>query len=299
MSSEADPPEPPAVPGVCVREGDEGRGSEWALVLAAAGIEHRLDGEAGAFRLRVAIEDEARARAALDGYDAERAEAPAAAAPDYGPTQLGLVAAALLCLFHLWVVRTPLHAWAARGDADAARLVGGEPWRALTALTLHADLAHLAGNAASLWLLGNAVARRLGPGLAAWLLVAVGFAGNLAVAIFYRSFALEFRSLGASTAAFGALGLLAGLQAVSKRGVRRWVAFGAALALLGMLGVGAHADVLAHLFGLCAGAIAGAASGTLRRRAPARSILEPLAALAAGATLVAAWALALHAPLRG
>jgi hypothetical protein len=75
------------------------------------------------------------------------------------------------------------------------------------------------------------------------------------------------------------------------------VGLGAALALLAMLGIGEHTDVLAHLFGSILGVGAGAIAGRAMRRPPRRSILQPLAAAAAGLLLGAAWLVALHAPL--
>jgi hypothetical protein len=58
-----------------------------------------------------------------------------------------------------------------------------------------------------------------------------------------------------------------------------------------MLGVGEHADVLAHLFGLGIGALAGVATAVLvqRRLAALGQIVGALLALGAVAT---AWALA-------
>jgi len=50
---------------------------EWALVLAAAGIAHRVAGNAGGWRLLVAAGDADRSIAALDAYDAERRNAAA------------------------------------------------------------------------------------------------------------------------------------------------------------------------------------------------------------------------------
>src|SRR5437870_5413008 len=82
---------------------------------------------------------------------------------------------------------------------------------------------------------------------------------NLATAAVRRG---RHLSVGASTATFAALGILAGLQVVRRfrhgaRGRRAWLPLAAGLGLFAMLGVGEHADVLAHLFGLGVGAVVG------------------------------------------
>ena len=103
-------------------------------------------------------------------------------------------------------------------------------------------------------------------------------------------------SVGASTATFAALGIVAGLQVIRRwrGGVRRryfWLPLGAGLALFAMLGVGPHSDVYAHLFGLGVGAVAGVGLALSRFEAPRGWLQIALGA----ATLVAvgfAWLLA-------
>ena len=70
----------------------------------------------------------------------------------------------------------------------------------------------------------------------------------------------------------------------------------ACLGVFAMLGVGAKngtTDVLAHLFGLAAGLVIGAAGGALRAPAGARGWLGLLVGAASVALLAGAWALAL------
>lgn len=84
----------------------------------------------------------------------------------------------------------------------------GEWWRLFTAVTLHADTGHLAGNVLGISIFAYLCCRYMGSGLA-WvaILLVAGFS-NLTNVIGHAG--EEFRSLGASTAVFGALGLLAG-----------------------------------------------------------------------------------------
>ena len=86
------------------------------------------------------------------------------------------------------------------------------------------------------------------------------------------------------------LGILSVLQ-VPRRSA--WLTLGAGLALLGLLGTSARADLLAHLFGFASGVAEGWA---LRRLAPPRrSLLQPAIALLAALPIVLAWWRALAA----
>jgi membrane associated rhomboid family serine protease len=108
------------------------------------------------------------------------------------------------------------------------------------------------------------------------------FFANLATAAIEEH---DFASVGASTATFAALGLLAGLQAIRRlRGGtfdkrRAWISVGAGLALFAMLGVGSQSrmstgpgvDVWGHLTGLGFGVLLGLALGA----PPSRVWLDP------------------------
>jgi membrane associated rhomboid family serine protease len=172
-------------------------------------------------------------------------------------------------------------------------MLDGEWWRAVTALTLHADARHLLGNAVSGVLLVTAVCRQLGPGLGLWLLLLAGAGGNAITAAAHGG---NHVSVGASTALFGALGLLAALRIapgrVGTRARRAWVVGAASLLLLALFGVGPEADILAHLFGF----LVGGGLGLLTTRAllrlpppPAQWVLLGLA----GLTVAGAWVVAL------
>ena len=129
----------------------------------------------------------------------------------------------------------------------------GAWWRAVTALTLHADVLHLAGNIVAALVFVSAVGRWLGGGLGAlarsWR---PATAGNLLTAVRHHT---NHDSVGASTATFAALGLIAGLQVARRLRLRTrpgyaWVPIGAGLGMFAMLGVAAGTDYYAHLFGL-------------------------------------------------
>ncbi len=182
--------------------------------------------------------------------------------------------------------------WFEAGAASAERIASGQWWRAVTALTLHADLLHLAGNVVAALIFVAAVGRWLGGGLGALVLLSTAAAANLLTAAVHRT---AFVSVGASTATFAALGLCAGLQVVRRLrgGARRkyaWVPLGAGLGLYAMLGVGPGADTYAHLFGLGLGAAIGSAAAFGNVRAP-RTMVQVLLGAVALAAIGASWAL--------
>jgi len=187
--------------------------------------------------------------------------------------------------------------WFERGAASARQIMSGEPWRAVTALTLHVDAVHVAGNAVATAALLPPIVQRLGPGWGLWLPLLAGTAGNLLSATLYDP---RHVAVGASTATFGAIGILAGLRlfATPPRARTRWkpwIVPVACLVLLAFLGAGRDADVLAHGLGLLSGAALGFAASATPRRLLDPSLQWPLVALAA-LTVIGCWLLALAAP---
>jgi len=131
--------------------------------------------------------------------------------------------------------------WFVRGSANADAILQGEWWRTVTALTLHADAGHVAGNAVLGGLLLTLLARSVGPGLASVLMLLSGATGTFGAAELIRH---DFVSIGASTAVFGVLGVLAALP---RRSRRVWMPVLGGLALLALLGTSKRADVAVHL----------------------------------------------------
>jgi rhomboid protease GluP len=104
------------------------------------------------------------------------------------------------------------------------------------------------------------------------MILVSGTAGNLLNAVLYKTGHL---SVGASTAVFGAIGILAAQQFFKKfrlpgQRMRAWLPLGGGLALLGILGSGKYADLTAHLFGFMAGIILGALYGIFVKRTSTR-----------------------------
>ncbi len=267
-----------------LREGlDHQAAQERSVVLEAVGIAHEVQPTAGErWALVVDDGDAPAAEAALAAWEAEtRPRSEPRTRPEYGRSFAGAVAGLAILAFAVQVGLGFGGGLVERGRADAARMLDGEWWRAVTALTLHADLAHVAANAVAIAIFLGAVARRLGPAAATWLALAAGVAGNVLTALLAPG---GHVSIGASTAVFGALGTLSALQ-VPRRSV--WLTLGAGVALLGFLGTGARADLLAHLLGFAVGV----AEGLAVRRAPPprRSLYQPVVALLAVVPIALAW----------
>jgi membrane associated rhomboid family serine protease len=279
---------------------ERGAAEGWALVLASAGVSSRIESTRGTWELWVAEEDVARAREQLDAYDRENVVRPVKPAPpvaEYGPSYGGyVVAAALLAFFGLTGPFAAGNAWHAAGAADSAAVLGGEPWRVVTALTLHSDAAHVLANAVSAAVFVTLVFRGLGPGVGGALVLVSGAAGNLLNAWLQDA---GHVSVGASTALFGAIGILCGLQFARIRFIRlrrrgAWLPLAAGLGLLAMLGTaGERTDVSAHALGLLCGLPLGALASLLPR--PAAWPVQLALALASLAVLRWAWALAFSA----
>lgn len=284
----------------------------WSLVLRSRRVPHRVRSLPGGYTIQVPARFARQAVEEIHLYQRENVSPhPDIPLPPAQERARPTVAAMLaLCAFFA-LAHKPFpaigmypHHWRAAGIADAAAILSGELWRCVTALSLHADPAHMASNA----VVGGAflilLARRVGSGWA-WLAAALaGALGNLLNALAHAAIgAPEHLSLGFSTAVFGAAGVLAGLKAARGEGDLRarladlpgglafgaggnsvadkhvgaerslgaakvWLTpVGAALALLATLGAGGEdTDLGAHFFGLVAGLALGWALGRISLR---------------------------------
>jgi len=133
----------------------------------------------------------------------------------------------------------------------------GDTFRAVTALFLHSDTAHLLGNLAGLFLFAGPVIRICGYGTGPFFVLFAGTGGNLINAGF-RGTALL--SIGASTAVMGAAGGLAAFQMMRKGPLRRRdriMPLIAGATLMAFLSHGENTDVWAHVFGFFCGIATG------------------------------------------
>lgn len=184
-------------------------------------------------------------------------------------------------------------------NSGDAVLNQGEWWRIVTATMLHADLGHLAGNILGLSLFGYLAARYFGNGLS-WVMVIVAAACSNLTSVLLND-AATYRSLGASTAVFSALGLLAGfpigayLRSRTPIQQRDWLIpfFGGCILFAWMGGGEFPTDVGAHLwsfaYGTCFASLAAATALHAKLKQRSQQIL--LLALIILVTASWTWAL--------
>lgn len=295
---------PPAPHWHVVRVGPHrGALSEMGLVLTAVGIPHRLEERIEGWTLLVDESHVARALEELGDYleEASHEPAPVTIAPPVDDGRWGILGFLIL----IWAVpflqgEAPFGAeMIGAGRMQAGRVEAGEWWRTITALTLHADSGHILSNSAFGAFFGLYVARGLGSGVG-WLLVLLaGALGNGANALIQAD---AFRSIGASTATFGALGLFAAVawargEIRRGRGWRRALApLFAGFALVVWTGTGGeNTDVMAHFTGFGAGVLLGALAGQLPRDALAKPAFQLFAGAIALMVPTLAWYVALTA----
>lgn len=275
---------------------------EWELVLIAEGLSPRVWPSQDGFIIGVPAEQAERAAAALSAYEIENPIEPPEGSYPTGAGHLGYLlvgitaAGGILAFFFVTGEPDAARPWFQRGSADAYPILLGELWRTVTALTLHADIGHALANAISLGLFLSALCRSIGLGCAAALVLLAGAAGNLANAYFQGP---PHISVGASTAVFGAIGLLCSLHTARlhqrKRHRNRFLLpLGAGMALLAMLGTGGgqRIDLWSHLFGFLAGGLLGFSTLPLVLRPPG-SLAQWTAGSAALIVITACWALAI------
>ena len=278
---------------------------EHGLVVAAKDVPHWIEREGEEWVLFVEEGARATALGELSAFDAEeRARPPAAKLlPAEQIETLSLYVAAWVMSGFFLVQNLAGEAWTDRGAAVSAAILGrGEWWRTVTALTLHGDLAHVSANLMTGLLFAAFVMPHLGTGLT-WLgIVLSGALGNAVNAWGYRG--EGHSSIGASTAVFGALGILVGAEFVARLSSAhtrsRWqlvLPIGAGLALLAFLGVGeehGNTDFMAHLWGFVVGLPLGGLSGWGRVKERAPRWMQRLAAGGALVLIGVAWVRAMR-----
>lgn len=275
---------------------------EHFLVLQAMGIDSDVLFLEGEFALVVSAQDGERARTQLSLYRQENqgwSVAPVAPLPHspYGWNGIFLYATVLFLLDFLQQNQVFSLDWWEAGKAHTGLIRQGEWWRCVTALSLHVDLAHLVGNLIFGGLFGLLVSRQVGGGLA-WLAILLAGALGNGVNAFLQG--ARHTSVGASTAVFGALGVLAAVawsthRRFDRRWLIRWAPATAGVVLLAMLGTGGErTDVTAHLTGFVAGGLVGVGVGRLRQWFSPASWLQWLLGVAALVIFALSWVMALQ-----
>ena len=232
---------------------------EFSLVLEAKAVEHEMAQSGDRWVLTVTPALATLAYDEISRYSAERSSPRALPnlMEPFAGAAIGALGYVLILLLTAYCAGIGLFGadWLSLGALDAG--AGREWWRAVTALTLHLDQEHLLGNLLFGVLAGIAAGRLLGPGIAWASILGAGVLANTVEMLIAPA---THRAVGASTAVFAALGLLAGLawrQSSLTLRERRWHAAApliAGICLLTLLGAGtAHVDVLGHALGFVFG----------------------------------------------
>ena len=271
--------------------------SEVVLVLTAVGVAASVVREPdGRHVVRVAVADQGSAEQALGAYVTENVPPPPPPPPR--PLAAGAARAALVYGWGEFLIAVAVSrsffgaAWVDRGILEGPPFRAGQWWRPVTSLTLHADFSHLLANLGFGALFLGLAGRVYGWGVALLLTLVAAIAAG---AVEAAGLPAGSSSLGASTAVFAALGLLAVVRWPPRGRVAPWMAraatFGGAVSLLGLLGVGdPRVDVTAHVLGFLAGMLV---AWPWRHRGIAAAPLQRLAAAAAVMIVVAGWSAAL------
>ena len=239
---------------------------ERLLVLQSLSIPGEIIGNADGHALVVPSSVAEKAKFEIWQYDRENVVVPPPEPlfqPVYQNAVPGIVSYVLIVCLVAWFAGESAFGrdWLSAGRVDGELIRQGEWWRTLTALTLHGSLKHLMGNIGFGILFGLLAGGLTGSGVA-WLaiVVASGFANALNTILLEST----HRSIGASTAVFAALGLVAGfvwkarLMAQDRWAYRLGPIVGG-IALLAFTGTGdANTDIGAHLCGFACGFLAGA-----------------------------------------
>ncbi len=266
------------------------------------GVSSSIAPEGKVITLYVAHEDAARANDELTAYDSEnRKHLPGRGRgrPAFPRIEVVMIYWAVLLFFFAAARREAFSLdWVSEGAAQAGLMLEGEWWRAVTALCLHISAAHLLGNLVFGTVFFLLLAQVTGAGVAWLSMIAAGAAGNALNAIVQST---THTSIGASTAIFAGIGLLAALRQMRRpeRAIsflRSWVPVAGGATLLVFLGLsGEQTDVLGHVLGFGSGIAAGWVLAKWDRDWSADRGLQWTCAGTAGVVVAATWLAAVFA----
>ena len=242
-----------------------GQAYEYALVVLAMNQNCRVRHSEQSFELEVEMDVVPEVREELALYESEQVSSTSVPR-ETSPISISLLPAlpwVAVLLFVFWIQIRQTSFEDPFLNSSMGIFAKLEFWRPFTSLFLHADFPHLLGNVVIGGVFCVLVTSILGA-VRGWLLILLsGTIGNLLTA--WSHWPEEFRSLGASTATFGALGILmgAGLRDVLRTHQYRRLAaliapLGGGVTLLLLQGVSdGNTDVLGHFMGFGAGCVLG------------------------------------------
>lgn len=270
-----------------------------AFVLKAVGIEHVIARNDNRFVLLVPEEFAERALAHLHSYAEESRPPPPPEKVRLHPhAWTGSLAYVVTMLGIAYAAGANLGGfdWYEAG-ALRRSAIQGELWRIVTALTLHADAAHILGNLAFGVPYSYFATQLLGVGRAwASILLSAALANFIDATVMGE----VQSSIGASTAVFAMLGLVGAYtwrrgQGRFNRWAHRTAPLIAAIALLAFTGAGdERTDVVAHIAGFAVGIGIGAVQANYAPAWLERRAMQAGLAIATCLAVASAWLWALQ-----
>lgn len=274
------------------------KAEEWLLVLEAMSIQYQLKTNANQWDILVSEPQYQEAVTQIKLYRSEKiAKREMRFLQDAdSQSRYAIFVPFFLYLFFILVNLTDSEfKWVQNGSANAQEIMSGQWWRAITALTLHADAGHLFSNLLFGSITATLLIRQTGSGLGWFMILCAGFLGDMANALLFQK---NHISIGASTAVFGIIGILSSLQFHKNYRLKKWKAwipFASGLSMLAFFGTeGKNTDITAHLFGFIAGLLLGFLGGAILRGKYYQGLIQAIFGLASGAMTVFAWILALR-----
>ncbi|MBW2658668.1 MAG: rhomboid family intramembrane serine protease [Deltaproteobacteria bacterium] len=252
-----------------------------SLILSAVDIPYRINaGDDNTFEFVVPASLKERALYEIASYEQENRDwpPPPPAAPAFAPSFKAmsfLVIGSLIFIFSLSGDWHPESVYFQRGAGDSsAILLGGEYYRLITALMLHADIVHLMGNCFLGGFLLHFYFKLTGNGLGLFAMLLTATIANFINVLVHGQ---GHHFVGFSTAVFSVIGILCTLGYIRSRSIinlHLFMPIMAGVALLAMLGSGGErTDIGAHFFGLAVGL----AGGLILRSRKAKTIRDSTA----------------------
>ena len=238
----------------------------YSLVLASANIPHTINYNNlnGSIELLIAAPHKERALYEIDSYLQENRDWPPRlpAAPSFNPSFKAMSFIVIGCLVFIYSISGNWHpesVWFKRGAGDSSAILqGGEYYRLITPLMLHADLVHLMGNCFLGGFLLHFYFKVIGNGLGLFTLLTTATIANYVNVLAHGP---GHHFVGFSTAVFSVIGVLCTSghhKSTSIINFHLFMPIMAGLALLALLGAGGErTDLGAHFFGLITGMAAG------------------------------------------
>lgn len=231
-----------------------------SLVLLSQGIEHRLERSPdGPFQIFVDPEIQKKAQYQIRLFHRENPprdqNAPLPLKASFQPVWV-LLAPTVVTLAQFSGFIPELER---EGISNADKVLNGEWWRCITALTLHGDSRHLGGNLVTGYFVLSLLSYRISIAKLVPFITIASVVANFAVAATIQH---NFRSLGFSTFVFAVIGSLSVIEfrlmpRESHGLLRRFAPLFGAASLAVFLGLGENADILAHVYGFFAGILCG------------------------------------------